>query len=53
MIHDGNLRSQSPDGDFFDPALSATGLADSMPFGSQSPDGDFFDPAFGSFPLCL
>ncbi len=37
-------RSQSPDGDFFDPECDYFGLPFKTGFGSQSPDGDFFDP---------
>ena len=39
------IGSQSPDGDFFDPANQAEANAEAWRLKSQSPDGDFFDPA--------
>ena len=40
------MKSQSPDGDFFDPAQFALKNLSAHGTLSQSPDGDFFDPAF-------
>ena len=38
--------SQSPDGDFFDPAAEQEARRVIERNESQSPDGDFFDPAW-------
>ena len=38
-------KSQSPDGDFFDPAGRPDPANPAIIVWSQSPDGDFFDPA--------
>ena len=43
MVDSG--KSQSPDGDFFDPADPSVGVYVNRDGVSQSPDGDFFDPA--------
>ena len=37
-------KSQSPDGDFFDPEASEKCFNSVVRVVSQSPDGDFFDP---------
>ncbi len=43
-LSEAERRSQSPDGDFFDPEDSREYGWSSAFRSSQSPDGDFFDP---------